>query len=75
VSVLLLPFGYSNGNTDGTIDTTRTLFFGNPKDATEQMKRAYTRVLQGHMACQMATFPKGMNAEGLNYIARKALYE
>ena len=41
---------------DGTTDVTRTLHFGKP---TEFEMEAYTRVLQGHIAIDMAVFPKG----------------
>ncbi|WVN86205.1 uncharacterized protein L203_101366 [Cryptococcus depauperatus CBS 7841] len=58
---------------DATIDTTRTLFFGtNPSN---ELKRAYTRVLQGHIAVSMAKFPPGMTANWMNMLARRALYE
>ena len=35
---------------------TRTLHFGTP---TAEEKRAFTRVLQGHIAIDRAIFPKG----------------
>jgi hypothetical protein len=40
---------------NGTTDVTRTLHFGIP---TKQEKRAFTRVLQGHIAIDRAIFPK-----------------
>lgn len=42
----------------GTTDTTRTFLFDTSK-VTEDQKRAYTRVLQGHIAVDQAVFPKG----------------
>ncbi|OCF57628.1 cytoplasmic protein [Kwoniella mangroviensis CBS 10435] len=58
---------------DGTIDTTRTLYFG--KTPSPEVKRAYTRVLQGHLAVSSAIFPRGMTADRLNMIARGPLYQ
>jgi Xaa-Pro aminopeptidase len=40
---------------DGTIDTTRTVHFGKP---TAEQRRAFTRVLQGHIAIDTAVFPR-----------------
>jgi Xaa-Pro aminopeptidase len=39
------------------------------------MKRAYTRVLQGHIAVATATFPLGADAGGLGTFSRKFLWE
>ncbi|WWD19234.1 hypothetical protein CI109_103692 [Kwoniella shandongensis] len=58
---------------DGTIDTTRTLFLG--KDASPDIKRAYTRVLQGHLAVSTAVFPRGMPADRLSMLAKAPLYQ
>jgi hypothetical protein len=41
---------------DGTTDVTRTLHFGTP---TPDQRRAFTRVLQGHIAIDTAVFPNG----------------
>ncbi|KAL5476886.1 hypothetical protein ACEPAI_3072 [Sanghuangporus weigelae] len=41
---------------DGTTDVTRTWHFGSPSD---EEKRAYTRVLQGHIAIDTLVFPNG----------------
>jgi len=41
---------------DGTTDVTRTLHFGTP---TGGQRRAFTRVLQGHIAIDTAIFPNG----------------
>jgi hypothetical protein len=41
---------------DGTTDVTRTLHFGTP---TSEQRRAFTRVLQGHIAIDTAVFPNG----------------
>lgn len=57
---------------DGTIDTTRTVHFGKP---TKEQKRAFTRVLQGHIAIDTSVFPRytttGMH---LDVRARAALW-
>jgi Xaa-Pro aminopeptidase len=56
---------------DGTTDTTRTLHFGKPKDAE---KEAYTLVLKGNMALDMAVFPKGTTGFALDALARQYLW-
>ncbi|EPQ28342.1 uncharacterized protein PFL1_04169 [Pseudozyma flocculosa PF-1] len=56
---------------DGTIDCTRTVHFGRP---THEQKRAYTRVLQGHIALDMATFPAGTTGAQLDCLARQPLW-
>ncbi|TFY78931.1 hypothetical protein EWM64_g5074, partial [Hericium alpestre] len=56
---------------DGTCDTTRTVHLGRP---TPQMCEAYTRVLQGHIAIDSATFPQGTTGRQLDVLARKALW-
>jgi Xaa-Pro aminopeptidase len=57
--------------TDGTTDTTRTLHFGKP---TDQEREAYTLVLKGHMALDMAVFPKGTTGFALDSMARQHLW-
>lgn len=57
---------------DGTIDTTRTVHFGRP---TAEQRRAYTRVLQGHMALARARFPAGTTGAQLDMLARQPLYQ
>ncbi|CAG8533718.1 4119_t:CDS:10 [Cetraspora pellucida] len=56
---------------DGTTDVTRTIHLRNP---TEQEKRAFTRVLQGHIAIDRAIFPKGTTGYVLDVLARTALW-
>lgn len=56
---------------DGTIDTTRTVHFGKP---TAEQKRAFTRVLQGHIAIETSVFPKGTTGATLDVRARGALW-
>ncbi|KAL8281074.1 hypothetical protein RQP46_006432 [Phenoliferia psychrophenolica] len=56
---------------DGTIDTTRTVHFGKP---TKEQKRAFTRVLQGHMAIDSLVFPEGTTGLQMDVLARQALW-
>ncbi|RGB34801.1 Creatinase/aminopeptidase [Rhizophagus diaphanus] len=57
---------------NGTTDVTRTIHFGKP---TEQEKRAFTRVLQGHIAIDRAIFPKGTTGYLLDVLARTSLWK
>lgn len=56
---------------DGTTDTTRTLHFGTPSDAE---RKAYTLVLKGNIALDMAVFPKGTTGFALDGLARQFLW-
>ncbi|KAG9246373.1 putative Xaa-pro aminopeptidase P [Calycina marina] len=56
---------------DGTTDTTRTLHFGTP---TEMEKKAYTLVLKGNIALDVAIFPKGTSGFALDTLARQYLW-
>lgn len=56
---------------DGTIDCTRTYHFSKP---TREHKRAYTRVLQGHIQLARTTFPEGTSGAALDAIARRPLW-
>lgn len=64
---------YADG---GTIDTTRTTFFrvGGTRP-TEEHKRAFTRVLQGHIAIDSARFPEGTSGSQLDALARQPLFQ
>lgn len=58
---------------DGTTDVTRTyLFDGEP---TEFQKRAYTRVMQSHIAVDQAVFPEGTTGYALDSVARTPLWK
>lgn len=57
---------------DGTIDCTRTVHFGRP---SAEQKRAYTRVLQGHIRLSEVKFPAGTTGAQLDPIARHALWQ
>lgn len=56
---------------DGTTDTTRTLHFGEP---TEMERKAYTLVLKGNIALELARFPKGTSGFALDTLARQYLW-
>ncbi|RXK37652.1 xaa-Pro aminopeptidase [Tremella mesenterica] len=56
---------------DGTTDTTRTLHFGTP---TDEERRAFTRVLQGHIAMDTMVFPQGTTGYIIDAIARRPLW-
>lgn len=57
---------------DGTTDVTRTLHFGTP---TNEEKRAFTRVLQGHISIDTAIFPTGTSGYIIDSFARRALWQ
>lgn len=57
---------------DGTTDVTRTLCVGGPP--TEAEARAYTAVLQGHIALSRAVFPSGTGGVALDALARAPLW-
>ncbi|KIM69481.1 hypothetical protein SCLCIDRAFT_1207910 [Scleroderma citrinum Foug A] len=57
---------------DGTTDVTRTLHFGMPSEAE---KRAFTRVLQGHIAIDTAIFPCGTTGYIIDSFARRPLWQ
>ncbi|KAJ6470262.1 peptidase M24, structural domain-containing protein [Mycena vitilis] len=57
---------------DGTTDVTRTWHFGTPN---AEEKRAFTRVLQGHIAIDKLIFPTGTTGYILDAFARRALWE
>ena len=56
---------------DGTTDTTRTLHFGEP---TAMERKAYTLVLKGNIALDIAIFPKGTSGFALDTLARQFLW-
>ncbi|KAJ6515533.1 peptidase M24, structural domain-containing protein [Mycena sanguinolenta] len=57
---------------DATIDTTRTVHFGTP---TKEHKRAFTRVLQAHIAVDALIFPAGTAGTQLDGIVRHHLWK
>jgi len=56
----------------GTTDVTRTWHFGKP---TEEERRAFTRVLQGHIAIDAAVFPQGTTGYQIDTWARRPLWQ
>lgn len=56
---------------DGTTDTTRSIHFGEP---TEMERKAYTLVLKGNIALDLAVFPKGTTGFALDTLARQFLW-
>lgn len=59
---------------DGTTDVTRTIWIG-PGEPTAEMKDRYTRVLKGHIALALATFPEGTRGAQLDTLARAPLWQ
>uniref|UniRef100_A0A7S2MYP0 Xaa-Pro aminopeptidase P n=1 Tax=Helicotheca tamesis TaxID=374047 RepID=A0A7S2MYP0_9STRA len=57
---------------DGTTDVTRTTHFGSPSD---EQKRCYTRVLQGHIGLAQVVFPRGTPGLMLDTLARSPLWK
>ena len=57
---------------DGTTDITRTVAIG---DSTTEQRACYTRVLKGHIALAVATFPQGTTGTQLDTLARRPLWE
>lgn len=56
---------------DGTTDVTRVVAVGQP---TEEMRKRYTQVLQGHIALDQAVFPQGTTGGQLDILARQYLW-
>lgn len=56
---------------DGTTDVTRCFHFGTP---TEDETRAYTRVLQAHIAMDTAIFPEGTPGSAIDALVRAPLW-
>ncbi|MDR6288042.1 Xaa-Pro aminopeptidase [Inquilinus ginsengisoli] len=57
---------------DGTTDITRTIIVGTP---TEEMRRAFTLVLKGHIAISTARVPKGTTGSQIDAFARRPLWQ
>ncbi len=56
---------------DGTTDVTRVAAIGTP---TAEMVKRYTQVLKGHIALDVAVFPKGTTGGALDALARQFLW-
>ncbi len=57
---------------DGTTDVTRTLAVGEP---TAEMRDRFTRVLKGHIALALLTFPAGTTGQQIDALARLPLWQ
>jgi len=57
---------------DGTTDVTRTVAIGEP---SAEMRDRFTRVLKGHIAIDLARFPKGTTGAQLDTLARQYLWQ
>ena len=56
---------------DGTTDITRTIALG---PLTEEEKRIYTLVLQGHIQIELCKFPSGSSGTQIDILARKYMW-
>jgi Xaa-Pro aminopeptidase len=59
---------------DGTTDITRTVWIG-PGEAPAEVKDRFTRVLKGHIALALQTFPQGTTGSQLDTLARQFLWQ
>lgn len=57
---------------DGTTDITRTIALG---PLTDEMRRAYTLVLKGHIQIQLARFQSGISGTLLDVLAKRAMWQ
>ena len=57
---------------DGTTDVTRTIAIG---DVTDEQRKMVTLVLKGHIALDLARFPKGTSGQQLDAFARQHLWQ
>ncbi|MCI0431163.1 MAG: aminopeptidase P family protein [Rhodospirillales bacterium] len=57
---------------DGTTDVTRTVAIGEP---TAEMRDRFTRVLKGHIALALTTFPAGTTGQQIDAVARLPLWQ
>jgi Xaa-Pro aminopeptidase len=58
---------------DGTTDITRTVWIG-PDEPSAEQKDRFTRVLKGHIALAVQTFPQGTSGAQLDTLARQFLW-
>jgi Xaa-Pro aminopeptidase len=59
---------------DGTTDITRTVWIG-PGEPPAEVKDRFTRVLKGHIALAVQTFPQGTTGSQLDTLARQFLWQ
>jgi Xaa-Pro aminopeptidase len=57
---------------DGTTDITRTIALGEPND---EQKDRFTRIMKGHIALSMVSFPQGTQGIQLDTLARRPLWD
>lgn len=58
---------------DGTTDITRTVWIG-PGEPSQEQRDRFTRVLKGHIALAVQTFPQGTSGAQLDSLARQFLW-
>jgi Xaa-Pro aminopeptidase len=71
--VLLLDSG--GQYLDGTTDITRTVWVGDEKAITPEVKQDFTLVLKGHIALAKARFPKGTRGNQLDVLAHQFMWQ
>ena len=71
--VLLLDSG--GQYLDGTTDITRTVWIGDEKAISPEIKRDFTLVLKGHIALAKARFPKGTRGNQLDVLAHQFMWQ
>jgi Xaa-Pro aminopeptidase len=59
---------------DGTTDITRTVWVG-PGEPSQEQRDRFTRVLKGHIALAVQTFPQGTSGMQLDTLARQFLWQ
>ena len=69
-SLLLIDSGANY--LDGTTDITRTIALGTP---TDEQRRCFTLVMQGHIAIGTSIFPEGTRGAQLDALARMPLWK
>jgi Xaa-Pro aminopeptidase len=63
---------------DGTTDITRTVWIGTPDglgEPSQEQRDRFTRVLKGHIALAVQTFPQGTIGAQLDTLARQFLWQ
>ena len=71
--VLLLDSG--GQYLDGTTDITRTIWIGDEKQISDQLRHDYTLVMKGHIALARARFPKGTRGNQLDVLAHQYMWQ
>ena len=71
--VLLLDSG--GQYLDGTTDITRTVWIGDEKQISDQLRHDYTLVMKGHIALARARFPKGTRGNQLDVLAHQYMWQ